>query len=59
MEDIAIILTKREAADFLRVSLKTLERWEHDGKLVPIRLSPGAVRYRRSDIERLIEESAA
>jgi excisionase family DNA binding protein len=53
------ILTKREAADLLRISIRTLERWERMGKISPTRLSPGTVRYRKSDIERLIEEGAA
>jgi excisionase family DNA binding protein len=55
----ATLLTRREAAERLRISLSTLERWERTGRLTPTRLSPGVVRYRRADIERLIEEGAA
>lgn len=53
------LLTRREAADLLRVTIRTLERWEDTGRLAPIRLSPGVIRYKRLDIERLIEEGAA
>ena len=42
-----------------RVTIRTLERWEHSGRLVPMRLSPGVIRYKRTDIDRLIEEGAA
>jgi predicted site-specific integrase-resolvase len=47
------------ACDLLRISMSTLERWERTRRLVPVRLSPGVVRYRRTDIERLLEEGAA
>lgn len=50
------LLTRREACDLLKISLSTLERWERDGRLVPLRMSPAVIRYRRSDITRLIED---
>ena len=59
MSQTEMLLTRREAAERLRISLSTLERWERTGRLTPTRLSPGVVRYRRADIERLIEEGAA
>lgn len=47
------ILTKQETADLLKVSRKTLDRWEKDGLLVPFRIGVN-VRYRREDVEALI-----
>ncbi len=47
------ILTKQETADLLKVSRKTLDRWEKDGLLVPFRIGVN-VRYRREDVETLI-----
>jgi excisionase family DNA binding protein len=52
------LLTKAELADYLQVSVKTLERWEKDGLLHPIRLSR-SVRYRRDDVEALIARQAS
>ena len=59
MSNAEILLTRREACDLLKISLSTLERWERTNRLTPIRLSPGVIRYKRTDIERLIEEGAA
>ena len=59
MSQDATLLTRREACDLLRISLSTLERWERNGRLIPVRLSPGVVRYKRTDIQRLLEEGAA
>ena len=47
------ILTKQETADLLKVSRKTLDRWERDGILVPFRIGVN-VRYLRDDVETLI-----
>jgi len=52
------LLTRREACALLKVSLSTLERWERSSRLTPVRLSPGVIRYRRSDIDQLLEASA-
>ena len=53
------LITRQEAAALLRISIRTLERWEQSGRLSPTRLSPGVVRYRRADVDRLIEDGAA
>ena len=52
------LLTKSEAAQVLRVSLKTLDRYRDAGILTPIYLGR-TVRYRRDDIEALIERRAS
>ena len=55
------LLTKAEAAALLRVSLKTLDRWRAAGVLRPVEIGEGirSVRYRRDDIEALIERRAS
>lgn len=45
------LLTKREAMEFFRVSARTLDRMVSAGKICPIRVTPGTLRYRRSDLE--------
>lgn len=52
------LLTKPEVAALLKVSLKTVERWEKLGILHPIRMSR-SVRYRSEDIHALQQERSA
>jgi excisionase family DNA binding protein len=49
----AHLLTKDEAADQLRISIRTLERWVSEGRLTVIKLSPGAVRVDQAEVDRL------
>jgi len=44
------LLTKRETAAYLRVSLRTVERWTAAGTLTASRMSAHTVRYRRGDL---------
>jgi excisionase family DNA binding protein len=55
LQNVPELLTKAETADLLSVGLKTLERWEKQGLLHPIRISR-TVRYRRDDIEALLKQ---
>jgi excisionase family DNA binding protein len=48
-----ILLRDREVAAMVGVSRRTVERWAKDGLLEQVRLG-GCVRYRRSDLEALI-----
>ncbi len=43
----------------LGVSVDTMRRWDAVGKLIPVRLPSGHRRYRREDIDALIEAGAA
>jgi excisionase family DNA binding protein len=56
------ILTRQETAVLLRVSVRTLERWEEAGMLVPFRIGKN-VRYRGEDVASLLpkpfDEAAA
>jgi excisionase family DNA binding protein len=45
------LMTARELAEMLRVSLSTVRRWTRSGKVPAVRLSNRAIRYRRSDVE--------
>ena len=50
------LLTANELADFLDVPIKTLYAWRHRGE-GPIGFRVGRhIRYRRSDIQRWIEQ---
>jgi excisionase family DNA binding protein len=53
------LLTCDDVCALLRVSRRTLERWEAAGKLVPLRVGPRVTRYRRSDIDAFIAGGAA
>lgn len=51
----AVIMTKKEVAEALRISKKTLERLEAAKKMPPrIQLAGRRVGYRSEDIERLV-----
>lgn len=51
------LLTRREVAEVLKVSTRTIQRMELRGRITPVYLSSKAVRYRRSDIIELIRSS--
>ncbi len=50
------LLTKRQAANRLGVSSRTVEKWQQEGKLSFIKISATCVRFREEDIERFIAE---
>jgi excisionase family DNA binding protein len=56
-EEAMIILTAKEAADYLRVSLYTLRRMENDGSLIPFRTPGGHRRYSLRMLNEYLEES--
>jgi len=52
-------MTENELVEFLKVSLRTVRRWRHDGtgpRVVRVGKSP---RYWRSDAVRWVEEASA
>jgi excisionase family DNA binding protein len=51
-----ILLTRRETADLLRVSLQTLFAWTRDGKIKAERLGKKQIRYRKENVEKFIQE---
>ncbi|AWE42863.1 MULTISPECIES: helix-turn-helix domain-containing protein [unclassified Actinobaculum] len=52
------IMTAREAATTGLASERTFGRWARAGKIPAIRLPNGQVRFRRADIEALLEPQA-
>jgi len=52
------LLTAREVAELLRVSVRTVRRWRAQGRLHGFRLAgDGPVRYPRSSVDRLLGKS--
>jgi len=52
-------LTPCEAAQYLKISPRTLWRWQARGHITPYRLPNGFRRFRLDDVERLIGERVA
>jgi len=52
-------LTRKQVADLFQVSQLTVIRLERAGKLQAMRLGAGSVRYQRSAVEKLIQESVS
>lgn len=54
------LLTAAEVADALRVSRAAVYKWAQQGKLAAVRVDGvRSVRFRRTDLDRLIEAGAA
>ncbi|MGV2387627.1 MAG UNVERIFIED_CONTAM: MerR family DNA-binding transcriptional regulator [Microcystis novacekii LVE1205-3] len=53
------LITIREALDLLGVSIKTLRRWEKQGKISPIRTYGGHRRFQRGDLLQSGQETAS
>lgn len=51
-------LSRLQVATLFGVTTRTIARWEDRDLLVPIRLSSRLLRYRKEDVEKLIEELA-
>ena len=47
------MVSRREAADILSVSTRTVQRYEQQGKLKGHKLSPRATRYYLTDVQAL------
>ena len=51
------MLTPRQVAELVGVkSLKTIRRWRQAGRLHAVQISTGVYRYRREDVEELLEK---
>lgn len=50
-------LTRKEVMNLLKVTEPTLWRWEKDEKLLPVRFSARAVRYRFSDVLKMVDSN--
>ena len=52
------LLTARDVADLLSVSVETVLRWTRRGELSAIRLPGGALRYRETAVDYWLEQRA-
>jgi excisionase family DNA binding protein len=53
------LLTRREAADVLGLSVRSIDRLRERGRLLGVQIVPGGrVRYRPEDVEALLEPEA-
>lgn len=53
------LLTLAEAADRLRLSPRTVQRYVADGRLASLRTPGGHPRFRAEDVEALLEQVAS
>ena len=51
------LMTRKQVAALLQVHANSVIRWENAGRLQALRLGPFSVRYRRSDVLKLIQDS--
>ena len=51
------LLTRKQIAALFQISEQTVIRLEESGKLPALRLGAGSVRYQRSTVEKLIQDS--
>jgi len=57
LDEVMTILTAKEAAEYLRVSLYTLKRMESEGGLIPFRTPGGHRRYSLKMLDEYLEKS--
>ena len=50
-------LTKKEAAAYLRIHPRTLERWVNEGRLSPAYIGDHTIVFPRKELDRFIEGS--
>jgi predicted site-specific integrase-resolvase len=48
------LLTKDEVAERLRIGPRTVDAWRLQGRLQGVYLTPKVIRYRASEVERMI-----
>jgi excisionase family DNA binding protein len=48
-------MDRKQVAQLFGVSLPTILRWQRAGKLKPVRLGGGTVRYQKSDLQAFID----
>ena len=52
------LLTTEEVCQHFRISATTLWRWRQAGKLVALKTPGGTLRFRESDVLKVLEEEA-
>lgn len=51
------LLSRADTAKLLQIHPKTLPRWERAGRIRPLRLTGRIIRYRRSEVERVLAQA--
>ena len=51
------LMTKREVAEWLKVTPRTVERWRERGQVSFTRTPSGRIRFRRSEIQRALDSN--
>jgi excisionase family DNA binding protein len=51
------LLTRKQVASLFQISVLSVIRMEQDGKLPAVRLGAGTVRYKRSTVEKFINDA--
>jgi predicted site-specific integrase-resolvase len=54
IEDQDQLVSRKQTANLMAVSYKTVQRKESEGHLTPIKLSSGCTRYRLAEVKKLI-----
>ncbi len=49
------LLTTNEAAKYLTIKPETIRAWVYRGSLVPLKLRGWSLRFRKSELDRLLE----
>ena len=52
------LMVANEVCEYLRVSGATLWRWCRDGKITALRTPGGRLRFRESDVQKVLGEEA-
>lgn len=52
------LLTSREVCDYFKIASSTLGRWRTAGKIIALRTPGGKMRFRESDVAKVLEEEA-
>lgn len=53
------LLSAAEVAEFMGVTVRTVRRWQSEGRIAPIRLSTGTIRFAPSSIETLFGDDSS
>ncbi len=56
--DTAGLLKPGDVAEIFQVSRKTIYRWCKTGYLNPVRTDSGSLRFRRADVDALVEDAS-
>ena len=57
--ELPTLLTRDEAANLLRIDVRTLDRWVREGRIASIRLTAGSIRFSADAVAELIAASAS